>query len=306
MIPVSYASILAGTCTLIGTSTNILVSELSAANGYGALTMFELSSLGDPHSVVGNRMHLFRCRSCSAGHIAPVCELQDNDNRKYLAEFLVREDSPIVGQNPVLFFQEEERSIEVLEVVRRRSIYYPDRRTFSAAGGDILLVRGSANDLVSILGDGLFELPYGEKETLNFDVHGGSLIVELVVPPQSSVRGARISNAELNLDPEVQIIAVRRREVHYTRQKLSTLHLTVGDMLLIHCPEDHLDQIRSADDFIILEDVHRQIIFKKKAPLALGVFLVMIGAATSGIADIGVVRRDCCIRYASWGVPTVA
>ena len=288
MIPVSYASILAGTCTLIGTSTNILVSELSAANGYGALTMFELSSLGIPIALLGIVCIYFVAARVLPGHIAPVCELQDNDNRKYLAEFLVREDSPIVGRNPVLFFQEEERSIEVLEVVRRRSIYYPDRRTFSAAVGDILLVRGSANDLVSILGDGLFELPYGEKETLNFDVHGGSLIVELVVPPQSSVRGASISNAELNLDPEVQIIAVRRREVHYTRQKLSTLHLTVGDMLLIHCPEDHLDQIRSADDFIILEDVHRQIIFKKKAPLALGAFLVMIGAATSGIADIGV------------------
>ena len=288
MIPVSYASILAGTCTLIGTSTNILVSELSAGNGYGALTMFELSSLGVPIALLGIGFILFGAPRVLPGHAAPVCELQDSEHRKYLAEFLVKEGSRIIGKNPILFFEEEGFSIEVLEAIRKGSIYYLERRTFSATEGDILLVRGSANDLVSVLGDGLFELPYGEKETLSFDVHGGSLIVELVVPPQSSVMGAKISNAELNLDPEVQIIAVRRREVHYTRQKLSTLRLTVGDMLLIHCPEDHLDQIRSADDFIILEDVHRQIIFKKKAPLALGAFLTMIAAATSGIADIGV------------------
>ena len=53
LIPVSYAAILAGTCTLIGTSTNILISDLSFENGYGALSMFELSVVGVPIALLG-------------------------------------------------------------------------------------------------------------------------------------------------------------------------------------------------------------------------------------------------------------
>ena len=53
LIPVSYASILAGTCTLIGTSTNIIISDLSAAHGYGPLGMFELAPLGVPIALAG-------------------------------------------------------------------------------------------------------------------------------------------------------------------------------------------------------------------------------------------------------------
>jgi len=222
------------------------------------------------------------------GHAAPVCELHDSEHRKYLAEFLVKEGSRIIGRDPIRFFEEEERAVEVLEVIRRLSIYYPESEHVSVAEGDFLLVKASANELIGALDDDLFELPFGGKEGLNFDVHGGSLIVELVVPPQSSLVGSRVSNAALNLDPEVQLIAVRRRHVHYTRQRLTRLQLTVGDMLLIHCPEDHLEQIRSGDDFIILEDVHRQIILRKKAPLALATFVGMVVAATAGVADIAV------------------
>ena len=53
LIPVSYASILAGTCTLIGTSTNIIISDLSYAYGFGALSMFELAVIGVPIAIVG-------------------------------------------------------------------------------------------------------------------------------------------------------------------------------------------------------------------------------------------------------------
>jgi len=77
LIPVSYASILAGTCTLIGTSTNIIVSDLSAMYGYGELAMFELAALGVPIALLGMGFLYFAAPRFMPGHVEPVCEVDN-------------------------------------------------------------------------------------------------------------------------------------------------------------------------------------------------------------------------------------
>jgi di/tricarboxylate transporter len=85
LIPVSYASILAGTCTLIGTSTNIIVSDLSAKSGYGAFGMFELSILGVPIAIIGIVFLLLAAPRIMPALLNPSCELENSEHRKYLA-----------------------------------------------------------------------------------------------------------------------------------------------------------------------------------------------------------------------------
>jgi di/tricarboxylate transporter len=65
-----------------------------------------------------------------------------------------------------------------------------------------------------------------------------------------------------------------------------SLRLGLGDILLVQTPLDHLEQIRSAEELIVIDDVHKTIVNKRKAPLAMGIFLLMIVAATFGIFDI--------------------
>ena len=77
LIPVSYASILAGTCTLVGTSTNIIVSDLSDQYGYGALGMFELALLGVPIALVGLVFLLAASPWLMPDRTAPICEIGD-------------------------------------------------------------------------------------------------------------------------------------------------------------------------------------------------------------------------------------
>lgn len=99
LIPVSYASILAGTCTLVGTSTNIIVSDLSAFYGYGELRMFELTILGLPIAITGLAFLLPASKHLMPGHAAPVCEINDREDKRYLAQFLVPPDRPLIGQD---------------------------------------------------------------------------------------------------------------------------------------------------------------------------------------------------------------
>jgi di/tricarboxylate transporter len=286
LIPVSYASILAGTCTLIGTSTNIIISDLSAANGFGSLGMFELSPLGLPIALLGIFFLIFAAPKLMPSMHNPVCELKDSEHRRYLAEFQVSRESPVIGENPDSYFTDKYPNMEVLELIRYSHVFYPDRDPVKIAPDDLLLVKGSANDLVEILNEHLVELPLSEQG-MNFGAEQKeSLIVELIIPPQSSLLGERLVSSRLRRDPDIYIIAIKRRELHYAEPKVKDVRLKIGDILLARLPESSLDRLRGETDFIIVEDVHHEIVHKRLARRSFLIFGAMIVAASTGLADI--------------------
>ncbi len=285
LIPISYASILAGTCTLIGTSTNIIVSDLSAMYGYGKLAMFELAALGVPIALLGIGFLYFAAPRLMPGHVAPVCEVEE-EHRRYLAELLVPADSSLIGQEPQQALSQISPYFEVFEVIRNAHILYPWRDKMELRAGDLLLVKGSASDLVDILRDKSAKLPHIEMD-LNFTPGDPkSVIVELIIPPQSSLVKESLLESSLHGEHETYIIAVKRRNIHYTKQKIRELRLRVGDILLVQCHQDELEQLRRNPDFIVVEDVHHEIVQRKKAPVAAIIFAALIVAASTGLADI--------------------
>ncbi|MGD2268851.1 MAG: SLC13 family permease [Desulfobacterales bacterium] len=286
LIPVSYASILAGTCTLIGTSTNIIVSDLSALHGYGVLRMFELSVLGIPIALLGIVFLIFAAPVLMPSLHSAVCELKDSDHRRYLAEISIPRGSRLIGQDAARVFSASYPALEVLELIRYSHIYYPDRDRVTIAPDDLLLVKSSANDLVEILHSNAVELPLAERG-MNFGAaETESLIVELIIPPQSSLLGERLLESRLKRDPDIHIIAIKRSHLHYTEKKIHDVKIKIGDILLARCPVDELERLRAETDYIIVEDVHHEIVHKRKARVAFLIFAGMIAAATSGLADI--------------------
>jgi len=286
LIPISYASILAGTCTLIGTSTNIIVSDLSVLHGYGALGMFELSVLGVPIALLGVTFLLLAAPRLMPGLHSPICELKDSHHRRYLAELSIPRGSPLIGQDPDRVFAEKYPFLEVLELIRYSHIYYPDRDRVTIAPDDLLLVKSSVNDLVEILHSSMVELPISERGMNLGAGEKESLIVELIIPPQSSLLGARLLESRLRREPDLHIIAIQRSGLHYTEQKLHDIKLKTGDILLVRCPITRLEGLRGRTDFIVVEDVHHEIVHKRKARICFLIFGGMVAAATSGVADI--------------------
>ena len=286
LIPVSYASILAGTCTLIGTSTNIIISDLSAKHGLGSLGMFELSPLGVPIALLGIFFLIFAAPKLMPNMHNPVCELKDDEHRRYLAELQVPHGSRIIGEKPESYFSQKYPGMEVLELIRYSHVFYPDRDAVKIAPDDLLLVKGSANDLVEILHDDMVELPMTEQG-LNFEAEEKqALIVELIIPPQSSLLGERLVTSRLRRDPDIHIIAIKRRELHYAEPKVKDIRLKIGDILLVRLPGSSLERLRGETDFIIVEDVHHEIEHKRLASRAFLIFGAMVVAASTGLADI--------------------
>lgn len=286
LIPVSYASILAGTCTLIGTSTNIIVSDLSALHGYGQIGMFELSPLGIPIAILGILFLLYAAPRLMPSHRSPVCELKDEAQRRYLAEFTITRDSSLIGRRPDATLFEEYPNLEVLQVIRYSHIFYPDRDDVTIAPHDRMLVKGSVNELIEILHMEGIDLPLAEKGLDFSSGENASVVVELIIPPQSRLVGERLAGSRFRRDPDIHLIAIQRSGLHYTEKDIQDIRLRNGDILLIWCPESRLETLRAEADLIIVEDVHHEIVHKRKARMAFIIFSGLIVAASTGLADI--------------------
>jgi len=286
LIPVSYASILAGTCTLIGTSTNIIVSDLSVGYGYGKIAMFELATLGVPIAIVGLVFIIVFANRLMPARTAPTCEIKDREDKRYLAELLVAEDSGLIGQDPVQYFTSHYQSLNLIEIVRASRIIDPFRQPVIFQERDMLLVKGSADDLVGILQSKDVELPHSEAVNGFGASIGEDLIVELIVPPHSSLLRHRLLSTNLQDDSGIHIIGIKSRQLHYSVQKIQNVQLRLGDIILVRCSRDKLAQLRKGNDFILVEDVHHAIIDKSKVGWALLIFGGVVTAATVGLADI--------------------
>ena len=217
---------------------------------------------------------------------APLCELEDREDKRYLAELEVCDDSWLVGKEPTSAIAEKHPTLTPIEVIRHSRIFDPFREPLTLVAGDTLLVKATADDLVAVLQNRTVQLPHAE-EGMQFGAGTeDDLIVELIVPPHSTLLHKRLLSTDLQGDPDVHIIAVKSRRLHYAEQKIQRIRLRVGDIILVRCTREKLERLRAGGDVIIVEDVHHAIVDKSKAMWALAIFLGVIAAATSGLADI--------------------
>ncbi|NDY71376.1 SLC13/DASS family transporter [Desulfobacter hydrogenophilus] len=286
LIPLSYVSILAGTSTLIGTSTNIIVSDLAYLEGYDQLSMFELSRLGGPIAVMGILFLFLIAPKLMPGRIGPVCELDEGKENKYIAELIVTEKSPLIGEKDITQYADKNLGLDVVELFRNGGIFDPSRQDMTIMPGDILLVKGAAQDMISCLQSKKLSLVHGDE---NFTFGGkpeDDLIVELIIPPLSSLLREPLISAELQYDSDIRIIAIRSRMSYFSYRKIKKVKLKIGDIILVQCPRNKLDKIRRNSDFVMIEDIHHTIIDKEKARIASGIFAAVVLAATIGLSDI--------------------
>jgi di/tricarboxylate transporter len=286
LIPLSFISILAGTCTLLGTSTNIIVSDLAAGLGVGGIGMFELAKIGLPIAVVGIAFLYPAASKWLPGTANPTCELENSENRKYLSQLEVTEKSPRNGKPLEGAFSPQHPGLEIVELVRSGHIFYPGRDNVTITRGDLLLVKGSASDLINILQDHTAQLPAAESEAIRGGADPDHMIVEVIIPPQSSLLGEPLHDVALFQSDDIRIIAAQRKGIQYTERKTQDIRLKVGDILLVQLSWRKLDQLRGLADLLIVEDVHHRMQNTRKAPLAAGIFLCVVAAAATGLVDI--------------------
>ncbi len=285
LLPLSFISILAGTTTLIGTSTNIVVSDLAAQRGIPALGMFELTSVGLPLAVLGGVfLFLFSGRLLPA-HRQMVLQTSAEQPR-YISELLIPKDSTLIGQDPIDALCARCTGLMVSEVLRDARVLEPRQEEVRLQAGDIVLVQGLATELVRLLDGKLAALPKGEHGTLAEPFDDDNQIVELLVPPGSDLADQELQRVPMLWEAHVHVLGVKHRRHYFSAQKVSSLRLNIGDILLVQVPSDHLDALRADSNLIVLEESLPHLFHHRRAPVALITFVTMIALATTGVVPL--------------------
>lgn len=299
LLPLSYAAILGGTLTLIGTSTNILASDFARLliNGRDGIGMFEFTALGAILLAVGLVYLLTVGWRLTPARIPvdsdPVAEFGLDD---YLTFMYVRPGSPAVGQS-VEAFDSEHPEIRLLQARRDGDAYAGPHSDRVIEAGDVLVVHGSLQ-AVNQFGE---EADLGQQtretvseETFESAATDGTL-AKAVVPDHSPFVGDTIAETGLRSYHETTVLAVRRGG-DLLRTNLAEYTLEAGDLLLVRTTPASMQYFTDTSDLVIADsqayehlaaaDVDEIAPLSSKTPLAVGILASVVGLAALNILPI--------------------
>ena len=276
LMPMAFAAQMGGVCTLIGTSSNLLVDSISRGHGLAGFGMFEFTGMGAVLAVVGIVYMMLVGRWLLPKEV-DVDLPQQADIGKYVTELRVGEESSLIGKSIADASLGERYGVYPLELLRgERRMWSP--RSQELAVGDVLLVRGDWAKIEEFQRRaGLSsapELRYAQ------DKDHPRVLVEVMVAPASSSEGQQLAETELNWRYDAAVLAIHRRS-QVLRDKLSQVSLAVGDVLLVLVDEAVVPQLRSDENLVVLSEREERPRTSSRAILAV---LIMVGVvATAGL-----------------------
>ena len=279
LIPISYVSILAGTCTLIGSSTNILVDSLYRRAGGPGFGMFEFSGLGLCYLLIGGVYVVLLVPRWLPRREAFSELLDEEAPGQFITEATVPADSRLVGKPLVESFGKD-KEIRVLELIRDKPPTLGSPLEILVEAGDVLVLQGTARTIHELIDQGSVT-----RGTAPSDSEGDLRTVEAVVTPNSRFLYRRVRELRLGRRQGVKILAVRRLGRHH-RVEPRDFRLHSGDVLLLKGEQEALRSLQEEGDLLLIEGVERTLTFPRKAPLAVGILLAVVALAAAEVAPI--------------------
>jgi di/tricarboxylate transporter len=281
LIPLSFFSQLAGVITLIGTSTNILASTLSAQSGYGPFGMFEFAKVGLLIFVTGALYLLLIGRKLLPERQTEP-ELTDSYQvKEYLTEVIVLPDSPLVGKSVVDSRLREEFDIHVWEVLRDgQKLAHPLGDKILQIG-DILCIKTNTRQLLKISDvEGLAIEPEARLEGYELK-SGRRKLLEVVIGPNSDLIGGTLQTTNFRHHYNCTVIAIRQHG-EVIQERLGRVRLHFGDTLLLRGTISALAQVKREPGFIVGEEVPVEEFRTEKIPVALAIVAGVVIIAALG------------------------
>ena len=291
LIPLSYASMFGGTLTLIGTSTNILASEIAATlyvpeSQYfvgleGGFSMFEFTSLGVILTVVGFAYFYIVGTRLLPERIPPRADLTEEFRMAdYLTEVRVRDDSPLVGQTVREAIVHTDFDVDLVQLIRGDKTFLEPLAPKTIQAGDVFALRTDRDTLVDLMdAEGLDLIPdivvdEAELETANEREN----LVELVVAPGGKLVGESLQSAGFRQRYDATVLALRRGDELF-RARMDEVRLRVGDTLLVQATPESIERMDANRDLIVAQEIERTDWRKTKIPLAIGIVAAVVGLA---------------------------
>ena len=302
MMPLSYAAILGGMTTLIGSSTNLLISSSMSQQGLRELSFFEITPLGLILASVSIFYVLFilpfimpERKSATTGGAS---------GRQYISQFVVAADSGLMGEKAVAGTFKSLPGATIRFIFRGQETILPPFDDYQVHSGDTFVIAATRQALTEIASkhQGLFHppLPYGldlqetrvrEYDETVEDVEDESaeerdtIMVEAMVTPASRMVGLTLKRFELQQSQRAIFVGIQRR-AQMTAARMTDIRLQSGDVLLLKGRQDQLESFRPERDVVLISGTRGIVPNRNHAKRAITIFIAAIGLAAAGVISI--------------------
>jgi di/tricarboxylate transporter len=288
LIPLSYSTILGGLITLIGTSTNILASGVSAQLGYGEFSVFQFTQLGLIVFIIG-----LTYLSLVAPKLLPNHENdligEDYNLKDYVSEVIITPRSSLIGKTLQQTKIQRKFDLDVLEIIRDKQRFSQPLADKILNSGDILVIRSSREELLKIRESKgleiLADVKFQEKPLEQVLASGEEKIAEVLILSNSRLIGTTLKELRFRQRYNATVLAIRRGS-ELVQGRLGKISLKFGDLLLVQGPKQSFIGLQTTRELLVLEEKQVSIVRRKKAKIALAIIIGVILLAAFNIVPI--------------------
>ena len=285
LIPLSYAAIVGGTCTIIGTSTNLVASGIAKERGLEEFGMFEVSKLGVVFVAVTFFYMLFIGRRLLPDRVTLSTLFESDEGKEFLTVAIISKDSELIGKKIKNSRLGKIRNFRIIEVVRSGNKLTDSIDQIVFEEGDQLLVKTRVEGVMDA----------GETTGIEIGVEGelglqklqtdSAVLIEGVIGPGASLVGRSLKDLNFRERFGVIILAVHRRGVNL-RDSFENVKLAFGDTILVEGSVDRINTLSQERDFINLSQPKGRSVRRSKVPFAVGALLLFMVLASFKVAPL--------------------
>jgi len=288
MIPLSYASMMGGTLTLIGSSTNLLASDISARLLDHPIGFFEFTAVGVVTMLTGILYLVFVAGRLIPERLDPKKDLaREYEMSNFLTELVIDEQTDLIGKNVGESFDEFEEDLDLVQIIREEEQFIEPLQVKTLQPEDRLIVRTGRENLLTLLkrdGIRLWSQKRVSTEQLE-EAEKGQTVIETVIPTGSFLEGQTLQNVNFMDRYDATVMAIRRGE-ELTHTRMDEIEIRAGDVLLLLVTESTLNRLRDNRNFIVAEELHEEGFRRSKMPISLTLFGGVILAAATGLLPV--------------------